>query len=105
MALTEAERDYLRILGHSLQPVVDVGAGGITNSLAKELEKALADHELVKVRVRFGDRRRRCRVLEELAPLAEVCLVQQSAHFALLYRPAPEPVITFPNATTGGAHP
>lgn len=87
MHLTEEQSDYLRILGHTLTPVVDVGADGVTPRLRKELDKALADRELVKVRVRFGDRQRRAKVFEELAPLAEACLVKDSGHVALLYRP------------------
>jgi len=98
MTLTQAQRDYLRVLGHSLQPTVDVGAGGVTASLAKELERALAEAELVKVRLRFGNREKRSRVAAQLAPLAEVCLVQQCGNFALLYRPRPDSDLTLPTA-------
>lgn len=97
MTLTEAQRDYLRVLGHSLQPVIDLGPSGLTSSLAAALDKALADAELVKVRVAFGDREKRLRVLAQLEPLAEVCLVQPSCHCALLYRPRPEPQIRLPS--------
>ncbi len=86
MHLTEEQTDYLRILGHSLTPIVDVGAGGLTESLVRELDRALADHELVKVRVRFGNRERRGRVFEELAPLAHALLVKPDGYVALLYR-------------------
>lgn len=96
MHLTEEQSNYLRILGHTLTPAVDVGAGGLTNSLLKQVDKALADHELVKVRVRFGDRERRSRVFEELAPLAEACLVKQAGYVALLYRPSDQGTIQLP---------
>src|SRR5690606_15003928 len=76
MHLTEEQSNYLRILGHTLTPVVDVGPGGVTDSLRKELDKALAEHELVKVRVRFGDKQRRQRIFAELAPMADACLVK-----------------------------
>ncbi|HEU4619818.1 MAG TPA: YhbY family RNA-binding protein [Gammaproteobacteria bacterium] len=88
MRLTEEQTDYLRILGHSLEPIVDVGAGGLTDSLLKELDRALADHELIKVRVRFGNKERRGRVFEELAPLAQALLVKRDGYVALLYRPS-----------------
>jgi RNA-binding protein len=96
MRLTEEQSDYLRILGHSLKPIVDVGAGGLTESLLKELERALDDHELVKVRVRFGNRERRGRVFEELAPLAQACLVKPDGYVALLYRPSDRGKIRLP---------
>jgi RNA-binding protein len=87
MHLTEEQSNYLRILGHTLTPVIDVGPGGVTESLRKELDKALSDHELVKVRVRFGDKNRRARIFAELAPMAEACLVKDAGYVALLYRP------------------
>lgn len=96
MPLTDAQRDYLRVLGHSLEPTLDVGAGGVTTSLAKQLERALTEVELVKVRLRFGDRDKRSRVAAQLAPLADVCLVQQCGNFALLYRPRADSALEFP---------
>jgi RNA-binding protein len=96
MHLTEEQSNYLRILGHTLTPAVDIGAGGLTNSLMKELDKALTDHELVKVRVRFGDRERRSKVFEKLAPLADACLVKEAGYVALLYRPSNPSTIRLP---------
>jgi RNA-binding protein len=96
MHLTEEQTDYLRILGHSLKPTVDVGAGGLTDSVLKELDRALADHELVKVRVRFGNRERRGKVFEDLAPLAQACLVKPDGFVALLYRPSDQGKIRLP---------
>ncbi len=98
MHLTEEQSNYLRILGHTLTPVISVGAGGVTESLRKELDKALADHELVKVRVRFGDRQRRARIFAELAPMADACLVKESGHVALLYRPGNPSSIRLPQS-------
>lgn len=96
MRLTAEQTDYLRILGHTLEPVLDIGAGGLTRSQLRTLDKALADRELVKVRVPFGDRTRRQRQLEDLAPLSQAHLVERASHSALLYRPSSEPVIRIP---------
>jgi len=98
MHLTEEQSNYLRILGHTLTPVVDVGPGGVTDSLRKELDKALAEHELVKVRVRFGDKQRRQRIFAELAPMADACLVKDAGYVALLYRPANPSSIRLPES-------
>lgn len=99
MGLTNEQSHYLRILGHDLKPVVDIGAGGVTNSLIKQIDRALAHHELVKVRVPFGDKRRRSRVIEELAPLAQAHVVQRAGTCCLLYRPADEPTIRLPSGS------
>jgi RNA-binding protein len=63
MALTEKQKKHLRRLGHALHPIVLIGQRGLTESVAAEFERALHDHELVKVRARVGDREARDTVL------------------------------------------
>lgn len=96
MRLTDEQAYYLTILGHDLRPVVDVGAGGVTNHDLRRIEQALEDQELVKVRVPFGSRERRAETLKQLAPMADAHLVRRSSNSALLYRPAQEPSIALP---------
>jgi RNA-binding protein len=96
MRLTVEQHDFLRILGHRLEPVLDIDAGGLTHSKLKEIDRALTDHELVKVRVPYGDRARRQRLLEELAPLSQAHLVERASNTAVLYRPSTRSVIRIP---------
>ena len=49
------QRRYLRKLAHPLKPVVHVGAAGIAGPVLDALDRALADHELVKVRLHEPD--------------------------------------------------
>jgi RNA-binding protein len=91
MPLNEAQRKHLRRLGHHRNPIVLVGQGGISASLVAELDRALHDHELVKVRARVGDRAERDRILGELAAGTGAELVQQIGHVGLFYRHRPEP--------------
>jgi RNA-binding protein len=90
MPLTEPQRKYLRRLGHDRNPVVLVGQAGISPNLIAELERALHDHELVKVRARVGDRDERDSILEQLAAATRSELVQRIGHVALYYRPNPD---------------
>jgi len=95
--LTDAQRKYLRRLGHERNPIVLVGQGGISPNLVAELERALTDHELVKVRARVGDRDVRDRILDELAAATGAELVQRIGHVALYYRANPlQPGILLP---------
>ncbi len=57
--LSDAQRKYLRRLGHELNPVVLIGNSGLGPNLVAEMDGALAHHELVKVRARVGDREAR----------------------------------------------
>jgi RNA-binding protein len=90
MPLTDAQRKHLRRLGHDRNPIVLVGQGGISPNLVAELDRALDDHELVKVRARVGDREVRDQLLEELAASTGAELVQRIGHVALFYRPNKE---------------
>lgn len=84
--LTERQRKHLRRLGHDREPIVLVGQAGIGPNLVAELDRALADHELVKVRARVGDRDERDSILAQLAQATRSDLVQRIGHVALYYR-------------------
>ena len=97
--LSDTQRKYLRRLGHDLNPVVLVGNAGLGPNLVAEMDRALTDHELVKVRARVGDSDVRDELLAELAQSTRAELVQRIGHVALYYRKHPEkPKILLPDA-------
>jgi RNA-binding protein len=98
MRLTDAQMRYLRGLSHDLRPAIDIGAGGVTTFVLRQIDHALATDELVKVRVPFGDLRRRSSVIDQLAPLTQAALVQRHTNAAVLYRRAENPVIDLPGS-------
>lgn len=90
MNLTEPQRKHLRRLGHDRNPIVLIGQGGLGPNVVAEMDRALTDHELVKVRARVGDRQERGRILDELAAATRSELVQRIGHVALYYRRNPD---------------
>ena len=90
MTLSEAQKKHLRGLGHKLKPVVMVGDGGLSPSLLEEYESSLQHHELVKVKVRVGDRDDRDAIIRELCNKGSAALIQRVGNMALLYRENPE---------------
>jgi len=84
--LSDAQRKHLRRLGHDRNPVVLIGNAGLGANLVAEMDRALTDHELVKVRARVGDRDLRDELLAELATATKSELVQRIGHVALYYR-------------------
>jgi RNA-binding protein len=88
--LTEAQKKYLRRLGHERKPIVLAGKEGLRAGLVAELDRALTDHELVKIRARVGDRGERDSLLDELARATHAELVQRIGHVGLFYRANPE---------------
>lgn len=89
MRLSESQKKLLRGLGHRLRPVVTVGDAGISDALLQEFDSTIAYHELVKVRVRAGDRERRDGLIDELCRRGGAQLVARIGNVALLYRRNP----------------
>jgi len=90
MALSEPQKKHLRGLGHALKPLIMVGDAGLSASLLTEFESTLAHHELIKIRVRVGDREARDRLIHELCESGSAELVQRVGNMALLYRANPK---------------
>ncbi len=90
MKLSEAQKKHLRGLGHKLKPLVMVGEAGLTDAVYAEFESTLDHHELVKVRVRVGDRDARDATIHAMCERAGAELVQRVGNVALLYRQNPE---------------
>ena len=86
MPLTEKQRKYLRRLAHPLNPVVMLGNAGLTDNVVKETERALQDHELIKISARVGDRDERNAALESLAQRTASELVQRIGNVGVLYK-------------------
>ena len=97
--LSERQRRHLRALAHALKPVIRLGSAGLTAAIARETERALRDHELIKVKAPGGDRAARNEVFGALARHTGSTLVQRIGNVAVLYRPRPElPGILIPDA-------
>jgi RNA-binding protein len=86
MALTEKQKKHLRRLAHPMNPIVMLGNAGLTEAVVAELDRALTDHELVKVSARVGERDERDEVLATLANRTTSELVQRVGHVGVFYR-------------------
>ena len=79
----------MRAIAHNLHPTVILGADPGDSALA-ELERALTDHELIKVRVNVADRKARARLIDDVAAAAEAQEVQRIGRIVVLYRGNPD---------------
>lgn len=91
MSVTIDQRRKLRAIAHNLKPVVMVSENGISEGLVTELERALSDHELIKVKIAIADRETRGEVARELCNLGRAELIQSIGKVAILYRASPKP--------------
>ena len=91
--LTPAERKEKRGDAHHLDPVVMIGADGLTPAVLKEAEVAIRSHGLIKVRVFSDDRAAREAMLIEMADKLDAAPIQHIGKLLVLWRPmedAPE---------------
>lgn len=86
MKLSESQKKYLRGLGHALKPVIMVGDAGLSDSVRAEFQGAIDHHELIKVRVRVGDREARDAIIQSLCEQSGAELIQRIGNVALLFR-------------------
>ena len=90
MQLSEKQRRHLKGLAHPLKPVILMGNAGLTEAVIAATAAALADHELIKVRLPGMDRDDRDAALALLAERTGSAMVTRIGHVAVLYRPDPE---------------
>ena len=87
---TSKELRQLRALAHKLRPVVTVAGKGLSATVLEELDRALKDHELIKVKVAVGDREQRELVIAEVCERSSAVLVQRIGNIATLLRANPQ---------------
>lgn len=95
--LTGKQRRYLRSLGHDLKPIVQVGKHGIDDGVVAAVEQALADHELVKLRLGETAGLDRHDAARAIAHRTGSEVAQVLGNTLLLYRARPDdPTIVLP---------
>jgi len=76
----------LRAIGHKLKPVVTVAGKGLTESVILEVDRALTDHELIKVKLAVGSRAARSEITREISARSGAEIVQSIGNVILLLR-------------------
>ena len=84
--LSPAERKALKARAHKLEPVVIVGAKGLTDDVVKEVDLALKAHELIKVRAPGVERHDREEAMRTLCERTQAEAVQTIGKVFVMYR-------------------
>jgi RNA-binding protein len=87
--LSGKRKRALRAKAHHLNPVVIIGANGLSDAVLAEIDIALAGHELVKLRIAADDREQRKSIVVDVCRRARAELIQQIGHTAVVYRERP----------------
>lgn len=87
MAYSENQKKFLRQLGHELKPVVLIGQNGLHENVMTEIQAALKQHELIKIRAAVGDRDERDEAFAEIQRVTTAVLIKRIGHIGLFFKP------------------
>ena len=90
LPLDGGQRRHLRALAHDLRPVVQVGKEGVSPGVVHATDRALTDHELIKVRLPRVDKDERRVLAETLRAGTRSELAGLTGRIVILYRRHPE---------------
>ena len=85
----KTRRKY-RSIAHHLKPVVLLGEAGLSDGVIAETERALTDHELIKIRI-SSDRDERAAQQQQLEQRCRAEVVQSIGRTLVLFRKNPKP--------------
>ncbi|MDY0308338.1 MAG: YhbY family RNA-binding protein [Castellaniella sp.] len=89
LELTSQQRSALRAAAHPLHPVVLIGDRGLTAAVLEEIDRTLAAHELIKIRVAGAERDERDAMLTEICETLSCAAVHHLGKTLIIYRPDP----------------
>lgn len=81
----------LRAIGHKLKPIVTVAGNGLSEGVLAELNRALTDHELIKIKLAVGSRETRKDVTQQICEQSGAELVQSIGNIIVIMRRSPTP--------------
>ncbi len=84
--LTGKQKRYLRSQAHHLDPIFQVGKGGVNDQLIRHIEEAIEVRELIKVNILNNNDDDRFEVAEEIAERSGSELVQVIGKTIVLYK-------------------
>ncbi len=89
--MSKQDQKHLRAIGHKLKPIVMVAGNGLSEGVMAEIERALSDHELIKVKVAVGDKDDRDAIAAQICSDTGATLVQSTGGVLLLLRTTAQP--------------
>ncbi|WP_423407467.1 ribosome assembly RNA-binding protein YhbY [Heyndrickxia sp. MSNUG] len=88
--LTGKQKRFLRSKAHHLNPIFQVGKGGVNENMVKQIDEVLEARELIKVSILQNCEDDRDTVAEQLSRGAKADLVQVIGNTIVLYKESRE---------------
>ncbi len=85
MKLDRHQTRQLKAMAHALKPVVRVGQNGLTEAVFVEINRALDDHELIKIKLP-GSRQERTDAIDNICVSTAADPVALTGGVAIIFR-------------------
>ncbi|MDC2964415.1 YhbY family RNA-binding protein [Gammaproteobacteria bacterium] len=90
-------------IGHNLSPIMRITKHELSTNVMQELDRALNDHELIKVKI-VGEKEVRNNLFLQMEALPETKVIQKIGGVIVLYRPSKETNRKLSNILRAGKH-
>lgn len=100
LSLDAETRRGLKKQAHHLKPVVQTGAAGLSAPVLTEIDRALTDHELIKIKLANDDKTSRRAEIDTACTELDAACVQHIGRTVVLFRPNPEAEPSAPPANS-----
>lgn len=94
--LSVNQKKYLRGIAHGLNPMIIIGANGVTDSLMAELDSTLSHHEILKIKIASAEREDRKIIIDHVIKETGALLVQSIGKIFVIYRQNEENQLPLP---------
>ena len=101
MPLTKERKKQYRTLSHSLKPIVTLASNGLSAGVQDEINRALNDHELIKIKLAIADRTTRKTIVREICQITGAQIIHEIGKVALIFREAKRPNLKLSNVNSG----
>jgi len=94
--LTGKQRSYLKALANRIDPIMQIGKSGITETVLKQIDDALEARELIKINVLTNSLLGARETALEIAKAVRAEYVQSIGNKFVIYRESKEKLINMP---------
>ena len=88
--LTKREKNLLKKLAHKLKPLIQIGKNGVTPGTISNIDKALKDHELIKIKY-LEHKAEKNTLTRQIIEETGSDLINKIGNTITLYRESPNP--------------
>lgn len=90
------QRSYLKSLSNKIEPIMQIGKGGVTETVLKQIDDALEKRELIKITLLNNSSLESKETLSDIAKTLNAEFVQSIGNKIIIYRESKEKLLNIP---------